>query len=174
MNPFASLFGLLRVARSFTTRARPELRIDEIRPRDGSPLRFTVDVRNVGAKPTRCAVSARVGDTRVDVWPLIVDLQAHAPPTTVEVLVPSPQLGALVPELDNAPTLYGGLLIVDVRDQKRRAIACWMEHVYAPQENGLRYEIQQRVWRDAPSHPAVVAFPPSPVRSPSDDFGRSV
>jgi hypothetical protein len=168
VNPFDSLFAVLRLAWSFMTRGRPELRIDQIRPMGGSPLRFTVDLQNVGTKTTRCVVAARIGDTRVDVWPLTVDLQANAPPTTVEVLVSCPELGALVPEFDNEATLYGGLLIVDLRDEKRRAVACWMEHVYTPRENATRHEIQQRVWRQGPPHAAVIAFPASTVRIPTD------
>ena len=45
------------------------------------------------------------------------------------------------------PTPYGEELVVEVASPKRTETETWREHVYTAEENGIRHEIQQRVWR---------------------------
>jgi hypothetical protein len=65
----------------------------------------------------------------------------------VKVIVPRPELGDLVPEFANEPTLYNRTLRVEALDGQHRVASEWHEKVYSLEENAERYHVQQRVWR---------------------------
>src|SRR5207247_1506498 len=79
--------------------------------------------------------------------PGIADLIPNEPPKLIRVLVPRPQLGDLVPQFNNATTLYDQTLRVEVTVGRRTRSMEWHEEVYACETDHERYGIQQRVWR---------------------------
>jgi hypothetical protein len=83
----------------------------------GTNIDFHVVVQNVGTKPMRYHVTARVVGTPVQVLDPTVDLLPNTPPTTVQIRVPRPDLGDLVKEFNNETTLYGEELVVEVADE---------------------------------------------------------
>jgi hypothetical protein len=159
VRPYARVVGILEwigahllapvvnLYRAFASRPRPELKIHELVPTGGGTnVDFRVVVQNVGTKPMRYAVTARVGETPVQVLDSPVDLLTNAPPTSVQIRVARPTLGDLVKEFNSDTTLYGMELVVEVAE-KRSQTKTWREHVYTVEENRVRYEIQPRVWR---------------------------
>jgi len=146
LGPFISLY------RTVTTRPRPDFTIHELVPTGGGTnVDFQATVQNVGTQPARATITARVGDTPVHVITPIVDLLVNAPSTTVQIRVPRPDAGDLIPEMgnENATTLYGETLTVEVADAagKHRQSETWREWVYSLEDNYTRHAIQQRVWR---------------------------
>ena len=81
--PFVNLY------RVFATKPRPELKLHEIKATggDGDNVHFAIEIQNVGTKPTRCVVMARVGGTPVQVLNSPVDLLPNTLPTRVEIRV---------------------------------------------------------------------------------------
>ena len=140
---------LVKLYRAINARPRPDLVIRQLEPTGGggSEIDFNLIVQNAGTKVAWATVTARVGDTTVATHPSTVELLPQAPAMNVRVIVPRPDLGNLVKEFNNDSTLYGRELAVEVAEGKHRATRVWREHVYTPEENRDRYEIQQRVWR---------------------------
>jgi hypothetical protein len=132
-----------------STRRQPEIEILGIRATGGGGLyvTFPVELQNTGTKLARARVSTFVGDTAVRVHPEAVDLLVNVPPSTVEVGVPRPQLGQLMPECGHETTLYNETLRVRVEAEGESVEATWHEHVYDENENRARYEVQQGYWR---------------------------
>jgi hypothetical protein len=143
LGPLVSLY------RTIHNKPRPELKIHDLRPTGGGPdaVNFHAVVQNVGTKSARCTVTARVGETEVPVVTPTVELLPNAPSQTVQIHVPRPGLGELVKQFNSDTTLYGRTLVVVLADEKRHEKACWREHVYTPEENSVRADIQQREWR---------------------------
>jgi hypothetical protein len=142
------LAPIVNLYRAFATRPRPELRIHELLPTGGgTDVDFRLVVQNVGTKPTRYTICARVDETSVRVLNSPVDLLTNTPPTNIDIRVPRPALGDLVKEFNRDTTLYGRELVVDVADEKRTQTTSWREHVYTIEENLTRHDIQQRIWR---------------------------
>jgi hypothetical protein len=132
------------------------VRILDLRPigghRDG--ITFAAKVQNYGTGPTRATLSARVGDQAVGVVPSTLDLLANEGPRRVSLIVPRPQLGDLMPECNNEPTLYGVDLRFEVTAGGGRREEVWREPVYDAEAEGGRHEIQQRYWHRARVHDA--------------------
>jgi hypothetical protein len=142
LGPFVSLY------RALASRPRPELKVHElVATGGGTNVDFHVVVQNVGTKPMRYTVTARVGETQVQVLNSPVDLLTNTPPTTVEIRIARPAVGDLVKEFNSETTLYGEELVIEVADDKRSQTITWREHVYSEEENRERHAIQQRVWR---------------------------
>lgn len=144
LGPFIALYKALQ-------KPHPEIKIRALEPAGGGGgyVDFTLVVQNAGTKTAWASVEARVGATPVQAQPSTLDLTAGAPATRVRVIVPRPELGDLVKEFNDATTLHGELLTVQVADGKYRATATWREHVYTAEENSERLAIQQRRWRQA-------------------------
>ncbi len=127
---------------------QPEIRIVELVPTGGGTfVDFRALVQNVGSKPARMKVTARVGDREVDASPEIPDLLTNAPPVRVSIWVPRPELGELMKECGDATTLYGETLHVRVDADGHRAEESWSEELYDFETDRARYEVQQRYWR---------------------------
>jgi hypothetical protein len=142
------LAPLVNLYRAIQARPRPDVRIVDLAPTGGGTyVDFSVLVQNYGTQPTRVTVSARVGDQEVQVVTPIVDLLVNSPPTPVSIHIPRPNVGDLVEQFNNEPSLYDKTLRVEVTDAKRTRSAEWHEEVYTPETNPERYAIQQRNWR---------------------------
>jgi hypothetical protein len=128
---------------------QPDLRILSIQSAGGGGgfIDFTAEINNIGARFSRCEVTALVGSQAVECRPPTIDLVPQEAPKTVRVIVPRPQLGDLVPAFANEATLYGEALRVEAVDGEHRASSEWHEKVYSLEENFQRHHIQQRVWR---------------------------
>jgi hypothetical protein len=138
----------LSLIRTHFARPHPELKIHELEATGGGTnVDFQMLVQNVGTKPMRYTVVARVGDTPVQVLNSPIYLLTNTPPTAVQIRVPRPAHGDLVKEFNCETTLYGEELVVEVAGEKRSETATWREHVYTVEENRERHAIQQRVWR---------------------------
>jgi hypothetical protein len=75
---------------------RPEIRIVELVPTGGGTfVDFRALVQNVGTKPARMKVTARVGDREIDASPEIPDLLVNAAPVRVTIWVPRPNSASL-------------------------------------------------------------------------------
>lgn len=127
---------------------RPDVQILGIRPTGGGThVTFVAEVQNVGTKPTRVTASARVGSRAVGVYLDSPDLLVNAPPVRIEVAVPRPELGDLMPACGDATTLYDETLHVRVEADKQSVEATWREELYDPVIDNARYEVQQAFWR---------------------------
>lgn len=126
----------------------PEIRIVELKPTGaGTFLDFTALVQNVGTKPARMTPHAHVGDRDVIAEAESLDLLVNAPPVRVFIRVLRPDLGELMPECDDATTLYGETLHFRVDADGEYAEESWREELYDSGTDRERYEIQQRYWR---------------------------
>jgi hypothetical protein len=141
----------LNLVQKIYGRPRPELKIYDLVPDGGGTnVDFNAVVANPGNKTTRATVTARVAETPVHVLKPVRDLVAGAESMTVPIRVPRPELGDLFEEefgSENATSLYGRTLTVELADEKRRATRTWREHEITPEENPHRRELQQRLWR---------------------------
>jgi hypothetical protein len=145
----AHLLGpIISLYKAVNSRPRPQLKIHKLVPSGGGThIDFYVVVQNVGTQSTQATVTARVDDIPVQVVTPTVELIPNAPSTTVQIHVPRPTLGELVKAFNSETTLYGRTLTVELADEKRRERISWHEHVYTPEENRERHEIQAREWR---------------------------
>jgi hypothetical protein len=146
----AHLLGpIINLYRAIAARPRPDVRILELKSTGGSggQVHFSVHIANYGTQQCRCEMSARVGGETVDCRPPTLDLMPNSPPEVVQVLVPRPQLGDLVPQFNNETTLYDKTLRVEAAAGKHKASHEWHEVIYTQEENWQRHQIQQRVWR---------------------------
>jgi hypothetical protein len=154
---------LVSIYRTVVARPRPDVRILELKATGGDTfIDFSAFIQNYGTKPCRCGITASVGDRPVDCTPAIIDLLVSDPPKRIVIHIPRPERGDLVKAFDDETTLYGAELVVQVNDGRRMTSKKWVEHVYTPDENRERHDIQQRLWR-------VDAGPPANRRP-----GRSV
>jgi hypothetical protein len=112
-------------------------------------LTFTVATANTGVAPTEgVVVRAAVGGEQVaQLEPFDLPPDRNR---SVQVAVPRPRLGTVVPECGDLPTLYGEPFVVTATDTRgATASAEWREPPLARQADPARYEAMQRVWADA-------------------------
>jgi hypothetical protein len=139
---------LWRLYQVLRMRPYPDPRIIEIEPTGGGThVDLHAHVVNNGTQRCRCTFSARVGEVVVQCVPTRDDLLANSPTTLVRIHVPRPQLGDLIEQFGDEPTLYGKTLQFELTSDKRTRSLEWREKVYAPEEDRERHEIQQRLWR---------------------------
>jgi hypothetical protein len=140
---------LINALRAYLGRPRPDVRILEVKTTGGSHdhVSFSAYVQNYGTQPARATVSAKVRGHEVPCRPTVLDLLVNAPPDRVAITVPRPGLGDLVKDLNNATTLYGAELVVEVVAGKQRPVETWREEMYDPETDRARHEVQQRAWR---------------------------
>jgi hypothetical protein len=143
LGPLANLY------RAFMARPRPDVRLLELKRAGASAgrLDFALQVQNYGNQSARATVTARVGDQDVTATPAVLDLLGNGPPETVSIVVPRPELGDLMPECNNEPTLYGRELLVELTNDRHRSTETWRELIYDAETNRARYEVQERWWR---------------------------
>jgi hypothetical protein len=113
----------------------------------GSFVTFTAEIQNVGTKPTRAQVSARVGSAPVRVHPSAADLLVNAPPVGIEVAVARPELGDLMHSASDLTTLYDETLTFTVTAGGKSAEMPWHEEVFDELTDRARWEVQQAAWR---------------------------
>jgi hypothetical protein len=142
---------LFRLILRWFDRPRPDVRIIEIKSTGGSAgqVDFSADIANYGTQQCRCEMSARVGEHVAECVPRTIDFIPNSPPQAVRVLVRRPQFGDLIPEFNHETTLYDRTLHVEATAGKHRASGEWHETVYDADTERVRYDIQQRVWREA-------------------------
>lgn len=128
---------------------RPELALLDLHATGdgGNAVTFTAYVQNLGTRPTRATIRARVGDKDVTVYPAEIDLLVNAPRSPFEVAVPRPQLGDLMSEAGHATTLYDATLHVVAEADGQSIEACWREERFDADTDRARREIQDRYWR---------------------------
>jgi hypothetical protein len=127
---------------------RPEIRVVELEPTGGGTfVDFRALVQNIGTKPARMKVTARVGDRKIDASPETPDLLVNSPPTRVTIWVPRPELGDLMTECGHATTLYGETLHFRVDANGHHAEESWTEELYDSDTDRACHEVQQRYWR---------------------------
>lgn len=139
----------VNLLRAYLGRPRPDIRIVELRETGGSngKVDFSAYLQNYGTQPARVSISASVDGQDVACAPPVLDLLVNTPKERVAISVPRPQLGDLVPALNNETTLYGAELEVVARTGKQEKRATWSELVYDAETNRERHEIQRRIWR---------------------------
>jgi hypothetical protein len=128
----------------------PDPRVLEIKATGGSEhhIDFACDVQNYGTQPARVRIAAFVGEAEVVCRPATLDLLVNHPHQVVRVEVPRPELGQLMPECNNATTLYGSELRLVLRDGPTDLVVeTWREEKYDPESDRGRSEVQQRYWR---------------------------
>lgn len=147
---------LVNAARAWLGRPRPELVIHELVETGGggAAIDFRLLLQNVGTKPHRYTLAARVGNVDANVVPRVVDLLVNTAPQGVTIHVPRPQTGDLIPAFNSAATLYGDELVVEVSDGRRTRVQRWREHEYTDEENSERRAIQMRVWAQRTGSPS--------------------
>jgi hypothetical protein len=121
-------------------------------------------------------VTASVGEIVVACQPPTLDLLVNEPPKQVQVIVPRPKLGELVPQFNHETTLYNETLRVEATADGHAAQPKeWREHVYTLEEDLQRHHIQQRVWRigrgeDTPDDLRAEAFEQM-MRRRAEEYG---
>jgi hypothetical protein len=135
---------------TFEPARAPELEVVSIEERGGNSksIDFTAEVTNRGTKSCRARVEADVDGWPMQCTPETLDLGADAGVQRSSVYVGRPTMGTLVPEFNNAATLYGRRLTVRISTKGESAERTWREHVYVDDENADRAAIQRRVWRE--------------------------
>lgn len=128
---------------------RAEIALLDLHPTGGggNAVTFTAYVQNLGTRPTRATVSARVGEQPVNVNPSSIDLLVNSPRSAFEVAVPRPQLGDLMREVGHQTTLYGETLVVTVQGDGRGVEGTWADAELDEATNRAQWEVQQRYWR---------------------------
>jgi hypothetical protein len=116
-------------------------------------LTFTVAAGQTGTSPsTGVVVRAAVGAEQVaELPPFDVPAdQNHS----VQVHVPRPRLGTVVPECGDQPTLYGEPLVVTATDARGTSTSAeWRERPVVRGADPARYEAMQRAWAAAGKAP---------------------
>jgi hypothetical protein len=129
-------------------RPRSDVRIVDLEATGGGQhANFVVQVQNFGNQPTRATVSAFIGDQNIRVNPTTLELLVNAVPGRASIMVPRPELGDLVKELNSETTLYGRRLHVRVAAGEQIVERTWSEKRYDPETERGRYEAQQIAWR---------------------------
>lgn len=128
---------------------RPDVRILEMDATGGSAGRvdLSVHVANYGELRCRGMFTASIDGREVTCNPPMRDLVPGDPEQRIEIIVPSPELGDLVPALNNETTLYSRTLVFKASDGENVASQEWREHIYDSQTELARHEAQQRAWR---------------------------
>jgi hypothetical protein len=127
----------------------PELKILSLEERGGGTgaIDFGASVVNEGRRFCRAEIVATVDGHTVECQPPVLDLPPNEEPKTVRVLVPRPRLGELIKAFNSSATLYGRTLTLRAGSGDHQVERQWSEHVYGPDENRERHQIQQREWR---------------------------
>ena len=150
MEWITGLTGAANIVLRVLARDRPKL-VARVRPVGGShgQIHFLVEISNIGTAPALdCVVHAVLEDLGGVYTSEPFDLPAGVLRHQIFVPLKRPEHGDLIKELNAVTTLYGRSLEVRVHYGRGKAVCRWTEPRYDPVNDGTRYRVQQKVWRD--------------------------